>query len=64
MPPGADTYRMSSILHDWPAERVIEAMTTVRDPMNDHARLLWSSVSCCLNRETKAPPRRRRSSMI
>jgi len=40
VPPGADIYRMSSILHDWPDERVIEALPIVRDPMSDHARLL------------------------
>jgi hypothetical protein len=40
VPPGADVYLMSSIIHDWPDAKAVEVLRKVRDAMTREARLL------------------------
>jgi orsellinic acid C2-O-methyltransferase len=40
VPPGADLYLMSSIIHDWPDAKVVEVLQKTSDAMTDQARLL------------------------
>jgi hypothetical protein len=40
VPPGADLYLMSSIIHDWPDAKVIEVLQKTCDAMTPQARLL------------------------
>ena len=40
VPPGADLYHMSSIIHDWPDARVVELLQKTCAAMSGQARLL------------------------
>ena len=40
VPPGADLYLMSSIMHDWPDAKVVEVLQKTRAAMTSQARLL------------------------
>jgi hypothetical protein len=40
VPPGADLYLMSSIIHDWPDAKVVEVLQKTCDAMIDQSRLL------------------------
>ncbi len=40
VPPGADLYLMSSVIHDWADADVTKALERIRDAMTDRARLL------------------------
>jgi hypothetical protein len=40
LPPGADLYVMSSIIHDWPDAKVVEVLQRTGDAMTGQARLL------------------------
>jgi hypothetical protein len=44
VPPGADTYLMSSVIHDWDNQRAIKILTNCRRSMRQHSKIVMLEV--------------------